>query len=103
VVPLATDLAIRIIPDPKRARETPDLTFSNLTYMRRGQKRQAVIAVNRTVIQCAEEMVFFRDDYEWVQRFIAKNRLYRLESVNKKVRMRGVEVLLPMQRIRNHF
>jgi hypothetical protein len=31
------------------------------------------------IVRCAEDTVFYRDDSAWVQRFIAKNRHYRVE------------------------
>jgi hypothetical protein len=95
VVPLAPDLAVRVILDRKL--NNPDLTFSNLTYVRRGQKRQAVLDVNRRLVRCAEELVFYRDNHEWVDRFIEKNRHYRIKPITKMVAVGGRQVRFASQ------
>ena len=41
-------------------------------------------AINRLIVRCAEDTVFYRDNSAWVQRFIAKNRHYRVESSTSK-------------------
>ena len=35
--------------------------------------------LNRLIVRCAEDSVFYRDDHPWVHRFIAKNRYDRIE------------------------
>ena len=74
IVPLAPDLAIRILPDTKLARAEPDLSFGRFKYRRRTLSRTEVIDVNRLIVQCAEELVFFRDEREWIPSFVAKHR-----------------------------
>jgi hypothetical protein len=97
VVPLAPDLAVRVILDRKRS--SADETFSNLTYIRRGQKRQAVLDVNRRLIRCAEELVFYRDNCEWVDRFIERNRRYRIEPITEMRVFEGRKVPFHTQSI----
>jgi hypothetical protein len=47
--------------------------------------RSEIIEINRLIVRCAEDMVFYRDNYEWIGKFVAKNRYYRVESATKQV------------------
>ncbi|HEY5305211.1 MAG TPA: DUF4238 domain-containing protein [Pseudolabrys sp.] len=89
VVPLAPDLAVRIVPDAARRGAQSDLSFSNFNYTRRAQKRQSVIALNRCLVQCAEDFVFHRDNEYWVKPFVTKNQPFRLDSVKERIQMGG--------------
>jgi hypothetical protein len=101
VVPLAPDLAVRVTPNPKIDRRKPDLTFSALTCVRRGQKRQSVIDVNRKIVRCAEDLVFYRDDCDWVVRFIEKNRNYRIEADVEMVSVGGRQIRHLAQKVQD--
>lgn len=85
IVPLAPDLAISIIPDVRLSRTTPDLSFAKFTYKRRTPPRARILEVNRRIVQCAEDMVFYRDSHEWISKFVAKNRYYRVERVTERI------------------
>jgi hypothetical protein len=84
IVPLAPDIAIRIMPDISLARAAPDFSFPKFTFRRRMPSRSEIVEINRLIVRCAEDMVFYRDDYEWIEKFVAKNRYYRIEAVNKR-------------------
>ena len=79
IVPLAPNLALRIIPDPTLDRSKVDFSFANFSCRRSNIKRHEAVNLNRLIVQCAEEMIFYRDSYPWVLPFIAKNRHYRIE------------------------
>jgi len=85
IVPLAPRLAVRIRPDRAIDRECADFSFSNFDYRRREISRNELVEINRLIVRCAEDVVFYRDNTDWVQRFIAKNRHYRVESIERKV------------------
>lgn len=85
IVPLAPDLAIRILPDIARARTKPDLTFSGFRYRKLRLDRADVSALNRLIVQCAEDLVFHRDAHAWIPAFVSKNRRYRIECVTTRV------------------
>jgi hypothetical protein len=80
IVPLAPNLAIRIRPDSTIDKNLADFSFTNFHYRRRSISHQEAEEINRSIVRCAEDTVFYRDDSAWVQRFIAKNRHYRVES-----------------------
>jgi hypothetical protein len=42
--------------------------------------------VNRIIIHCAEELVFFRDDHTWIEGFVRDNSDYRIESATEVIR-----------------
>lgn len=79
VVPLSPNLAIRICPDPSLDTTQVDFSFSNFGYSTKWLSRKQVSAVNRTIVRCAEEIVFFRDNHDWVLNFIRKNSKYFIE------------------------
>jgi Protein of unknown function (DUF4238) len=85
IVPLAPDLAVRIIPDVRLSRSKPDISFAKFRYRRCTLNRRMTIHVNRLIVQCAEDLVFFRDDHEWISRFVAKYRHYRVDSITSRV------------------
>jgi len=82
IVPLAPDLAIRIIPDIRLSGTTPDPSFSQFSYCRRTPQRAELIAIN---VRCAEDMVFYRDNLAWIANFVGKNRHYRIEAVTERI------------------
>jgi hypothetical protein len=74
VVPLAPDLALRIRPDTQLRGAPDDPTFAKFRSTRRALKRHEVVNLNRLIVQCAEEVVFYCDDWWWIDEFLAKNR-----------------------------
>lgn len=102
IVPLAPDLAIRIVPDIRLSRTKPDLTFAKFRSVTRGLKRPEVLQINRLLVRCAEELVFFRDDLDWIEGFIMKNCHYRIKSVTKKISRGSGNILVSTYRVNAH-
>lgn len=40
--------------------------------------------MNRLLVRCAEDVVFYRDEHPWVRRFIEKNRQFRVDHTVQK-------------------
>jgi Protein of unknown function (DUF4238) len=99
IIPLAPNLAIRIIPDRTFDKSRADFTFANFSSHSRKVNRQEVMKINRLIVRCAEEIVFYRDDYPWVQPFIAKNRYYRIEASIREITTQLNKVSFLTQRI----
>jgi hypothetical protein len=90
IVPLAPDLAIRIRPDPTIDKDLADFAFANFRCRKRSVSHKEVEEINRLIVRCAENTVFYRDDSAWVHGFIAKNRHYRVEpSISKQPTRNG--------------
>lgn len=85
VVPLAPDLAVRITPRIEMSRAQPDLSFGKFSHRTRTLGRQEILDINRSIVRCAEDIVFYRDDHKWIKPFITKNRHYRIETVVRKL------------------
>ena len=85
IVPLAPDLAIRIRPDIRLSGAQTDLTFRQFRSKQRVLRRQEIVEINRCLVRCAEDMVFYRDNSNWVAPFIAKNRYYRAEGITRRI------------------
>jgi hypothetical protein len=79
IVPLAPNLAVRIRPDISLARMPLDFSFTRFRSARRKLSRKEVANLNRLLVRCAEDVVFYRDDRPWVRMFIEKNRQFRVE------------------------
>ncbi len=86
IAPLAPNLAIRIRPDLSLDRKRADLSFSRFRHTVRKLTRPEAMSVNRLIVRCAETMVFFRDNYEWVPRFVKRNAGFRIESRTRRIR-----------------
>ena len=84
IVPLAPDLAIRIMPDRRLQRVPPDLSFSQFSHRYRNVTRSEIVEINRAIVQCAEDMVFFRGQAPWIKDYVAKHRYFRIESIIEK-------------------
>jgi len=93
IVPLTPDLAIRIMPDLKLDKLKADFTFANFRCRTRNVPRQEVMELNRSIVRCAEDSVFYRDNQRWVLPFIAKNRHYRVEPKTARIKV-GTGTLL---------
>lgn len=74
LVPLSPRLAVRIMPNIQLERQKLDYSFQHFDFRTRRPSRQEVSAINRLVVQCAEETVISSHDAPWVQPFIAKHR-----------------------------
>ncbi len=62
-------------------------------------KRAEVLEINRLLLRCAEDMIFFREDRDWIEGFVAKNRRYRIEPVTYKIPHGSGYLLISTQRI----
>ncbi len=85
IIPLSPNLAIRICPDPFRDKAQKDKSFSNFEYRRRKLNRKEVHLINKLIVRCAESVVFYRDNHDWVSRFVSKNSKFRIETQIEKV------------------
>jgi len=79
IVPLAPDLAIRIKPELISDKGQFNLDFPNFGYRRCKVERKEIMKLNRLIVRCAEDSIFYRDDHPWVRPFITKNRHYHIE------------------------
>jgi len=85
IVPLAPNLAVRIKPDLTVDTKHADFSFANFGWRRKGISYKEVVEINRLVVRCAEETVFCPVDSPWVQKFVARNRHYRVEPNTNKL------------------
>ena len=99
IVPLAPDLAIRIRPDFAIERGQADFSFANFGYRIRDISHAELVQLNRLIVRCAEETVFYRDDSPWVLPFVTKNRQYRIEPFTHKLPTPTGTLLISTQRI----
>lgn len=85
IVPLSPNLAIRIRPNISLDRSKEDYSFSKFRYSIHEVSRQEIMEINRRIVRCAEDIVFFRDNHDWVSKFVEKNAKYWIEP--KTVRL----------------
>jgi hypothetical protein len=98
ILPLAPDLAIRILPDIEQ-RGSQDLSFSNLRIRRISARRQDVVDVNRRIVQCAESVVYFSQDLPWIPDFVEKHRRFRIEPQTLRLPQGSGSLLVSTLRI----
>jgi Protein of unknown function (DUF4238) len=89
IVPLAPDIAIRIRPDIGLRGQAQDLKFGKFTSTRSALKRHEVVYLNRLIVQSAEELVFYSEEWWWVDPFVTKNHRHYVENVNRAIEVGG--------------
>lgn len=85
IVPLAPDLAIRVCPDIALSGTARDLNFTRLQTVVRRLDRQGAIKINRLLVRCAEDVLFFNEHRPWIRGFVEKNRHYRIEGITQRL------------------
>ncbi len=85
IVPLAPDLAVRIIPDVSLLRTAPDFSFQKFSCRYRTPPRSEIVEINRLIVRSADDIVFYRDDLPWVRGFIEKHRHFRIDMVVQRI------------------
>lgn len=86
LVPLAPDLALRIRPDLGARDLNMDASFKAFRCRLRTPSRNEVHAINQIIVRCGEELVFFRDNHDWVEPFLNKHRSFRIEPVTTEIK-----------------
>jgi hypothetical protein len=101
IVPLAPNLAIRIIPDLSLQGAKTDFTFAKLRVRSRVLHRQEILHINRLLVQCAEDIVISSVDFPWLEKMVRKYRSFRIDAVTSKVKTGGGTFLPATLRIRS--
>lgn len=99
IVPLAPNLALRIKPDPAIDREQHGFTFERFSFRSLNLDHEEIVDLNRLIVRCAEDMVFYRDNHPWVQSFVKKNRHFRIEPHTEKIKTPTGTILVWTHRI----
>lgn len=99
IVPLAPNLAIRIRSDITLDKTRADFSFPQFGYRRRNVEHEELVRLNRLIVRCAEDTVFYRDDHPWVRPFVSKNRHYRIEPHTSRLATPTGTLLVSTQRI----
>ncbi len=85
LVPLSPYVAIRINPDINLDKDKTDYDFSKFRYLIRKIKRKEIAYINKQIVKCAETIVIFRNNLDWVNKFIKKYSNYRIEPKAQKI------------------
>lgn len=85
VVPLAPDVAIRIRPHFEEIEKTTALKFRKMRFRTLRPSRNEIVDINRTIVRCAEKLVFSSSNAGWVEPFIRKNADYYLAGLSDTV------------------
>ncbi len=93
IVPLSPNLAIRIRTDVPLDRKRADYSFSEFKPSIYKLKWKEVVYINRLIVRCAEDLVFFRDNHEWVTKFVRKNAKYWIEPKTERIPHHGGTLL----------
>ncbi len=99
IVPLAPNLAVRIRPNLNIDRKNADFSFANFGRRIKHVSFKEIAEINELIVRCAEDSVFYRDDLPWVEKFIAKNRCYRIEPTTHRIAQGKGILTISSQRI----
>jgi hypothetical protein len=99
IFPLSPSIAVRIKPNLQLDKEKTDLSFANFSCRYQKISRKESTALNRLLVRCAEDLVIWRDNHDWIKSFVAKNKRFRIETITDTLETdRGV-LLISRQRI----
>jgi hypothetical protein len=93
IVPLSPTLAVRMHPNISHDTTKRDFSFSGFRRQIRRPPRQEIARINALLVRCAETTVFFRDNCEWVHRFVQKNSPFRIEPRTLRIPHNGSTLL----------
>lgn len=99
VIPLAPNLAVKIKPQLGIDRSDVDFSFPSFRCRVRHLSRADVIKINRLLVRCAEDLVFFRDHKPWIANFINKNRKYHVKTLPEETNLSGGTYLLGVMKV----
>ena len=89
LVPLAPDLAVCIHPeiDPSPGDQLGQKTGFRYRYL--NASRTDVRRINQIMVRCAEDLIFYTEENKWIDRFVAKNAMYKVEMRVDQIPMGG--------------
>jgi hypothetical protein len=99
IIPLAPNIAVRIMPDISLDRNNNDFTFQNFRYKYKKLCRKDIVRINRLLVQCAETTVFFNRNYDWVPKFVCNNSGFRIEPQTNRIPQGNGTILLFTQAV----
>lgn len=99
IVPLSPNLALRIKPDLRLDRSQFDFSFSNFSYFKRKIGHNEIVNINRLIVRCAEDMVFYRDYHPWVKLFVKKNRHFHIDASTEILDLHSGKLLVANSKI----
>lgn len=94
IVPLTPNLAIRIRPVRSIDKATNNFSFKNFSYRKYSIKKPEAIALNRLLVRCAENEVYYRTSFPWINDFVRHNRHYQLGHITKSFGLPGRRLLM---------
>ncbi|MBC8285856.1 MAG: DUF4238 domain-containing protein [Nitrospinae bacterium] len=99
LMPLAPDLAVRIRTKLERLPLEKAVHFPNFSFRRYRPKRKEVESINRRIVQCAEEQVYYRDAHPWILPFIKKHADFWIEPTTARLPAMSGEMVWSSMRI----
>lgn len=100
IIPLSPNLALRIKPDHTLDRDKLNISFTKFDYHNRKISHNEIVKLNRLIVRCAEDMVFYRDNYPWILPFITKNRHYHVDvHTERQTTLTGGTLIVPTQKV----
>jgi hypothetical protein len=79
VFPIDPYIAIKIYPDLNRVTDEIDFGFKKNRFRYSIIDNQEVMYINRLIVKCAEDSVFYSKNGEWILPFISKYKKYYLD------------------------
>jgi len=99
IIPLAPNLAVRIRPKIEQPIREDALKFQNFRSRSYRPSRQEVGEINRLIVRCAEEQVYYSNARTWVLPFVQKNAGYWIEPVTARIPAASGELIWSSMRI----
>ncbi len=85
LVPLTPYFAVRICPNFDAKSSLGDLSFPRFRYRKLTPNRSEIGKINRSIVRCAEELVFSCGNAKWTGPFVRRNSDYWVEAVHDEI------------------
>ncbi len=98
IFPLAPDIAVRINLNIHERGNT-ELRFDKFSFAYKKINKDTVRAFNRSVVWCADKLIFCSTNEEWVVRFVRNHRNRKLDTLVDRIPTDEGEYIITRQRV----
>lgn len=85
IIPLTPNVALRVRPDRVLSKRSDEISFTNFRYKISRPSKNEVQRLNRLIVQCAEQFVFYKYACPWIPQFVKKYGPYQLACLTAEI------------------
>lgn len=93
IIPLTPMLAVRLCYVAPTIQMPYNSNYDDFTCSRYEASRNEILNINKLIVQCAEDIVYFSNNLSWVANFIGKHATSKLEAVSNVVKLSSNDIV----------